>query len=179
MSEYLHLGYDITDGLDGNEVRHPMSGDVRHIVVWGPEAERARLRSNLIVQVKEQGHHDLILADFAEMSVEALQEKLRGRAGARTPAFVVLTNIANEEQAECVIQLFRLARSLGQAIYVEYDDALSAREAAVRASTVVMLGPDASDAAYDIVGLYGPPSCTNEYVASISTSFRPRPVVLA
>lgn len=179
MEKYLRLGYDITDGLDGEEIRHPMSGDVYHIVVWGPEAERARLRTNLVSQVKEQGQYDLIVVDFAQMSIQAVQEKLRSRAGAPAPTFIVLTNIETEEQNEYALQLFRLSRSLSRAIYIEYDGAFSmARKAAVYASTVVLLGPDASDAAHSVVGLYGPPSCTDEYVASISTSFRPKAVVL-
>lgn len=179
MEKYLHLGYDITDGLDGDEIRHPMSDDVHHIIVWGPEAKRARLRANLVAQVEEQSRYDLIVADFAQMSIQAVQEKLRSRAGAPAPAFVVLTNIETEEQNEYVLQLFRPSRSLRHAIYVEYDGAFSvARKAVVYASTVVLLGPDASEAAHSVVGLYGPPSCTDEYVASISTSFRPKAVAL-
>lgn len=179
MSRYLHLGYDITDGLDGEELRHEMSSDRGHIVVWGPEAERAQFRAKLIAQVEEEGYYDLIEADFSQMSLQTVKDEVLDRADQHTPAFVVLTNMSKEEQSDYALWLLRVARSRGQTIYVEYDGAPSAaREAAVHASTVVLLGPGSKDAAYSVVGLYGAPNCTNEYVACNSTFFKPVSAVL-
>lgn len=180
MEKYLHLGYDITDGLDGDEIRHPMSQDRGHIVVWGPERERARLRARLIAQVEEEGYFDLIEIDLAQMSLPTFQEEVRrGNDGSIIPAFVVVTNISDDEAGDYVLYLFRTARSLGQTIYAEYDgETRFARRAAVSASTLVLMGPNASDAAHKIVGLPGVPSVTNEYVASLSSYFKPVPVVL-
>lgn len=179
MTEYLHLGYDITDGLEGDELRHPMSPDGGHIVIWGPEAERTQFRTKLIAQVEAEGYYDLIVADFAEMSLQTVQEEVRDRADQRAPAFVVLTNMTREDQGDYALWLLRVARSQGQTICVEYDGAPApVRHAAVYASTVVMMGSDASNAAYNIVGLSGAPSCTNEYVACISSSFKPVSAVL-
>lgn len=177
MEKYLHLGYDITDGLDGDEIRHPMSQDRGHIVVWGPERERARLRARLIAQVEEEGYFDLIEIDLAQMSLDTFQEEVH--RGQHAPAFVVVTNISDDEAGQHVLYLFRTARSLGQTIYAEYGgETRFARQAAVSASTLVLMGPDASDAAHKIVGLPGVPSVTNEYVASLSSYFKPVPVVL-
>lgn len=180
MPEYLHLGYDITDGLEGDEIRHPMSEDRGHIVVWGPESERARLRNKLIAQVEEEGYYDLIEIDLAQMSLRTFQEEVRERSDEHTPAFVVVTNISDDEAGQYVLYLFRTARSCGQTVYAEYDgEPRFARQAAVSASTLVLLGPDASDAAHKIVGL-APllSSPTDEYVASTGSYFRPVPAVL-
>lgn len=179
MTGYLHLGYDIANGLDGEELRHEMSPDGGHLIVWGPEAERAQLRAKLIAQVEEEGYYDLIEADFAQMSLQTVRDEVLDRADQHTPAFVVLTNVSGEEESSYALWLLRVARSRGQTIYVEYGGAPNAaREAAVYASTVVLLGPDSKDAAYSVVGLYGAPNCTNEYVACTSTFFKPVSAVL-
>lgn len=181
MPEYLHLGYDITDGLDGNEIRHPMSEDRGHIVVWGPEPERARLRNKLIAQVEEKGCYDLIEIDLAQVSLRTFQEEVRERNDEPTRAFVVVTNIPDDDEArQHVLYLFRTARSRGQVVYAEYDgEPSSARQAAVSASTLVLLGPNASNAAHKIVGLAASLSSpTDEYVASESSYFKPVPAVL-
>lgn len=153
------LGYDITDGLDGEKLYHAMHPHGGSITVIGPKEERAQFRDSFLARVRDV---DILWFDFSPMSVGEterqaaladLKRQVDERSAEKRPTLVVVDCVLNDPALmSYVVQLIEQMRSHNLSVYIEFnrvDDAMAVR-CYVNSWTVVLVGPNAVQNAYTV-----------------------------
>lgn len=183
------IGYDITDGLDGEPVEY----DTGSITVIGPEAKRAAFRERFLTRVEGV---EVIRFDFNEVSNAQLEQFSRDQTYSKAPRLIVVSNpppMRDEESVKPTRRWERLTSlahmgNLGLSMLFEFDSFQDdrPRNTVHWSRTVVLLGAWAHVDAYVITS---DPSISESFAETYvvcgpdpqSLSYKPRgfPAVLA
>lgn len=187
------IGYDITDGLDGEVLFHDFSRS-GGITVIGPEEVRSVFRERFLSRVVGL---QVIRFDFDEVSNAQLEQFVRDQTYSKEPRLLVVSNppkLRATGPEEGVSPKWRRVESLshmenmGLAVFFEFDSFMDdrPRNTVYWSSTVVLLAPSARTDAYVITSDPSiPDSFAETYVVcgpgepSSSYNRRGLPVVLA